>query len=219
MNKGKCGKDSKYLTLDEGVFLVRLARNVVEDRFRGRGLPKIDGSKLSFSLKEKRGVFTTIYSLVENRKELRGCIGYPLPIKPLYIAVMETALESAFHDPRFIPLKKEELRSVVFEISVLTPMEKIEYRSPLELPKLIRVGRDGLLLRYGPYSGLLLPQVPIEYGWSAEEYLIHLSMKAGLPPDGYLYRGVEIYRFEAQIFAEKSPGGEVVEEGLGSCSE
>jgi hypothetical protein len=131
--------------------------------------------------------------------------------------VVETARESAFSDPRFPPLSRDELDKVVFEISVLTPPEKIEFESPLELPNLIQIGRDGLILRYGPYSGLLLPQVPVEYNWDVEEYLINLSMKAGLPPDGYLYKGVEIFRFEAQIFSEKEPSGEVIEVKIHSC--
>lgn len=209
-------KDVK-LTLDEGRFLVKLARTTVYNKLLGKGPPDVERSKLSRRLLTERGVFTTIYKIKDSGKELRGCIGYPMPIKPLYKAVMETAIESAFHDPRFPPLTLNEYPDCIFEVSVLTPLEKVEYKSPLELPKKIVVGRDGLVLKYGPYSGLLLPQVPVEYGWSPEEYLIHLSMKAGLPPDGYLYNGVEIYRFEAQVFIEKEPDGEVVEEKLAKC--
>ncbi len=209
-------KDVK-LTLDEGRFLVKLARTTVYNKLLGMGPPDVERSKLSRRLLKERGVFTTIYKIKDSGKELRGCIGYPMPIKPLYKAVMETAIESAFHDPRFPPLTLNEYPDCIFEVSVLTPLEKVEYKSPLELPKKIVVGRDGLVLKYGPYSGLLLPQVPVEYGWSPEEYLIHLSMKAGLPPDGYLYNGVEIYRFEAQVFIEKEPDGEVVEEKLAKC--
>lgn len=208
-------KDVK-LTLDEGVFLVKLARETVYNKLMGMP-PVVDTSRLSKNLLMDRGVFTTIYRVEGGEKELRGCIGYPMPIKSLYQAVMETAIEAAFHDPRFTPLGLEELDKCIFEVSVLTPLEKIEYNSPLELPQKIVIGRDGLVLRYGPYSGLLLPQVPVEYGWSAEEYLIHLSMKAGLPPDGYLYDGVEIYRFEAQVFIETEPDGDVVEEKLQKC--
>jgi hypothetical protein len=207
----------KYLALEEGVFLVRLARRTIENRLRGSGFPSLDEAKLPGRLREKRGVFTTLYKLVNDKRVLRGCIGYPLPIKPLYLAVMETAIESAFNDPRFNPLGRDEVGELIIEVSVLTPLEKIEYKSPLEIPSRIKIGRDGLLLRFGVYSGLLLPQVPVEYGWSVDEYLSHLAMKAGLPPDGYLYRGVEIYRFEAQIFVELSPNGDVAEENLGSC--
>ena len=201
------------LTLEEGEFLVRLARRTIEAYFKNKSFPIIDENKLSPRLKEKRGVFTTIYK-VKPEKELRGCIGYPYPIKELYRAVMETAIEAAFNDPRFLPLRHDELASVIIEVSVLTPLEKIEVDNPLDYPKKIVIGRDGLVIKYGIYSGLLLPQVPIEYNWEAEEYLAHLSMKAGLPPDAWLWKGVEIYRFTAQIFTERAPNGIVEEERL-----
>jgi hypothetical protein len=206
----------RLLSIDVGRWLVKLARNSVRSSILGTDL-EVDDEDINDILREERGVFTSIYKFRDGKKVLRGCIGYPLPIKPLYKAVIETAREAAFNDPRFPPLKMSELDEVIFEVSILTPPERIDYDSPLELPKLIMVGRDGLLLRYGPYSGLLLPQVPVEYGWSAEEYLINLSMKAGLPPDGYLYKGVEIYRFEAQVFSETEPDGDVIEVSLGSC--
>ena len=205
-------KSDKYIGLKDGVYLVKLARQTVLNKLKGLGYPAVDKSTLSPVLKEERGVFTTIYKI--NKKKLRGCIGYPLAIKPLYIATMETAIEAAFNDPRFPPLKKEEINDVLFEVSVLTPLEKLDYKSPLDLPKLIKIGRDGLVLRYGIYSGLLLPQVPVEYNWSPKDFLINLSMKAGLPPDGYLYKGVEIYRFSAQIFVETKPYGSVIEEDI-----
>lgn len=202
------------LTIDEGRSMVKLARSSVESVLKENYVLPINKIKISGVLKELRGVFTSIYkygNMVDKVKELRGCIGYPLPIKPLYKAVIETAKEAAFNDPRFPPVKLEELDNLIFEVSVLTPPEKIKFKSPLELPNLIEIGKDGLILRYGLYSGLLLPQVPVEYDWDAEEYLSHLSMKAGLPPDAYFYKGVEIYKFEAQIFSETSPNGEVVE--------
>lgn len=208
-------KEDRYLRLEEGTILVRLARKTVLNRLGDLPPPKVDEESLPNVLKEERGVFTTVYKVGgEGRRELRGCIGYPLAIKPLYIATMETAIEAAFRDPRFFPMKRSEIDNVIFEVSVLTPLKKIDYSSPLELPKLIKIGRDGLLLKYGLYSGLLLPQVPIEYNWTPEEYLTNLSMKAGLPPDGYLYKGVEIYRFSAQIFVETEPNGQVIEEEI-----
>jgi len=109
------------------------------------------------------------------------------------------------HDPRFEPLSMDELDSVVFEVSVLTPPRLLSPKSPLELPSMIRIGRDGLILEYGPYSALLLPQVPVEFGWSPEEYLSHLAMKAGLTPDVWLDRKAKIYVFQAQIFEEVIP--------------
>ena len=108
---------------------------------------------------------------------------------------------------------------VVFEVSVLTPPELIQVESPLEYPKKIVIGRDGLILEKGFFKGLLLPQVPVEYGWDAEEYLAQLSMKAGLPPDAWLSKDAKIYRFTAEIFREEEPKGKIVRETLPStCS-
>jgi len=202
----------RLLTLDEGKFLVKLARDTIESYLTSGERPKVDKGKLTDALVEKRGVFTTLYKLVKGRRELRGCIGYPYPVKELYLAVMDTAIEAATNDPRFNPLQVSELNDVVVEVSVLTVPEKIEVSSPLEYPDKIVIGRDGLIIKYGFYSGLLLPQVPVEYNWDAQEYLSHLSMKAGLPPDAWLWKDVEIYRFMAQIFIEKEPYGDVVEE-------
>lgn len=201
------------LTLEEGSYLVKLARRTIENYFMSKSFPEVKEEDLTPNLKEKRGVFTTLYK-IHPEKELRGCIGYPYPIKELYEAIMETAIEAAFNDPRFSPLEFEELKEVIIEVSILTPPERINVQNPLEYPKLIKIGRDGLIIKYGVYSGLLLPQVPVEYGWDSEEFLAHLSMKAGLPPDAWLWKGVEIYRFAAQIFTELSPGGEIREERL-----
>jgi len=202
------------LPLKDGIYLVKLARKTIEKYFSDKSFPKINISELSKEIKEKRGVFTTLYKIVNKRKELRGCIGYPYPIKELYLAVMETAIESAFNDPRFPPLEYNELKDIIVEVSVLTVPEKINVSSPLEYPGKITIGRDGLIIKYGIYSGLLLPQVPIEYNWDSREFLSHLAMKAGLPPDAWLWKGVEIYKFTAQIFVEKEPNGEVIEERI-----
>ena len=201
------------LTLKEGEYLVKLARKTIEIYLRDRDFPDIDKNSLTPSLKEKRGVFTTLYK-IHPIKELRGCIGYPYPVKELYKAVIDTAIEAALNDPRFPSLEFKELEKVIVEVSVLTPPEKISVENPLDYPRKIMIGKDGLIIKYGIYSGLLLPQVPLEYKWDAEEFLSHLSMKAGLPPDAWLWKGVEIYRFTAQIFVEKSPGGKVEEERL-----
>ena len=94
------------------------------------------------------------------------------------------------------------------EVSVLTPPEPIE-GPPHERPKKIKVGRDGLIVKKGIYSGLLLPQVPIEWGWDEEEFLSETCWKAGLPPDCWLDGDTEVYRFTAEIFEEEHPNGPV----------
>ena len=97
------------------------------------------------------------------------------------------------------------------EVTVLTVPERIRAGSPAELLSEVVVGRDGLIIEYRGNRGLLLPQVPVEWGWDAEEYLAHLSMKAGLPPDAWTYPGVTISSFRGEIYKETSPRGDVVE--------
>lgn len=193
------------LTLDDGKFLVKLARQTIEDYLRtGK---KLQVPKVSARLHERRGVFVTL----TKDGELRGCIGHPLPTMPLVEAIIDAAISSATGDPRFPPVSVDEMRDIKIEVSVLSEPEIIKVKSPREYPKCIVIGRDGLIVEWSGYAGLLLPQVPVEYGWGAEEFLSHACMKAGLTPDYWLQKGVRISKFSAQIFAEKSPGGEVEE--------
>ena len=198
------------LSLDEGRFLVKLARRSIEEYLRGREpeVPKPPSEKLG----EKRGVFVTLSTYPG--KGLRGCIGFPLPTNPLVEATVRAAVSSATQDPRFPPVRLEEMDEIIVEVSVLTPPEEISYSDPRELPKKIVIGRDGLIIQAGGFSGLLLPQVPVEYNWSPEEYLMHLCLKAGLPSTYWLTGKAKLMRFTAQIFVEKEPRGEIVEEEL-----
>ena len=121
---------------------------------------------------------------------------------------------SATEDPRFPPVRRDELSRIIIEISILSKPELIEVRNPREYLDKIKIGEDGLMIEYGLYSGLLLPQVPVEYKWNVEQFLSELCIKAGLPPDMWLDRNVKIYKFKAQIFREKIPNGEVYERNL-----
>jgi len=202
------------LTLEEGKFLVSLARKTVETYLKtGRRL-KIP-ENVPPKLMEKCGVFVTINKLKNGKRELRGCIGYPYPTHPLIEAVMDSAISSATRDPRFPPLNENELEKVIFEVSVLTPPEIIKVKKPMEYPSKIKIGRDGLIVESGFYKGLLLPQVPIEWKWDEEEFLCQCCLKAGLPPDCWLLEETKIYRFEAIIFEETKPNGEIVRKELG----
>jgi len=144
---------------------------------------------------EKTGVFVTLHQ----GKELRGCIGYPLPYKPLYQAVMDNAISAATEDPRFQAVTAADMADIDIEISVLTP--------PQEVSKIdqVTVGRDGIVITKGWMKGLLLPQVPVEQGWDREQFLSHGCLKAGLPPDEW-QRGVHIETFQAIVFGEKKLG-------------
>lgn len=195
-------------TLDEGAFLVRLAREVVTKYMTTSKVAR-PPSPPSSRLNEPSGVFVTINSISNGERSLRGCIGYPLPVMPLVEATVDAAISAAFNDPRFTPLKPEELMSVVFEVSILTPPVLIQPKTPSEYPRLIKIGRDGLIVERGYYKGLLLPQVPVEYSWDEETFLAECCMKAGLPPDAWLTKGTKVYSFQAEVFAEESPEGPI----------
>ncbi len=158
---------------------------------------------------EKRGVFVTLETFPG--RELRGCIGFPEPVRELDAAVREAALSAAFGDPRFPPLHKSELAAVTVEISVLTPPEPIDAEPRNELPKKIRVGKDGLIIQRGYSSGLLLPIVPVEWGWNAAEFLEHLCDKAGLERGSWKNEETRLFVFQSQVFREREPRGEVEE--------
>ncbi len=191
-------------TDSEGEFAVRTARRVVEEYLQRRKIPSIEFPK---RFEEKSGVFTTISTYPNH--ELRGCIGFPEPIFPLKKALVESALSAAFQDPRFPPLSRREIDSVVFEVSLLTPPEEIKVRRRKELLEKIEIGKHGLIVERGFYKGLLLPQVPIEWGWDVEEFLSQTCWKAGLPMDCWLDDSTKIYAFSAEIFEEEEPRGKV----------
>ncbi len=196
------------LTPDEGNFLVKLARKAVEENLKdGRIItpPK----NVSPKLQERSGVFVTINSVKGQKRDLRGCIGFPYPTHPLIRAVIEAAVESATGDPRFPPMKPHELDHVDFEVSVLTPPQLVTVALPKEYPSKIEVGVDGLIVENGLYKGLLLPQVPVEWEWDSEEFLCQCCLKAGLPPDCWVIKGTKIYKFTSIIAQELEPNGQV----------
>ncbi|MEM0384743.1 MAG: TIGR00296 family protein [Candidatus Caldarchaeum sp.] len=195
---------SVEMNLEEGALLVSVARRAVEHYFAMQKLYKPVGQYLQ----EKRGVFVSIYT--HPAKELRGCIGFVKPDMPLDEATARAALAAAFDDPRFPPMTIEELPRVVFEVSVLTPPVPVSSVSREELLAKIEVGKDGLVLETPYGSGLLLPQVPVEYGWNAEEYLSHLCVKAGLNPTYWVYGEMRLSKFRAEVFSEVEPRGAVV---------
>uniref|UniRef100_A0A7C2N7A2 Protein ENN70_05925 n=1 Tax=Archaeoglobus fulgidus TaxID=2234 RepID=A0A7C2N7A2_ARCFL len=198
----------KLLSKNDGYRAVKLAREAIEIYLEER---KMIQKRLDGVFSEKRGVFTTL----TKHGNLRGCIGFPYPIKRLDEAIVESAIAAAIDDPRFEPVRLSEMDEIVVEVTILTPPEKIDAK-PKDLPEYVEIGRHGLIVKMGPFSGLLLPQVAVEYNMDAEEFLSETCMKAGLPPDCWL-TGAEVYRFEGQIFKEKVPRGEVVEVDLKSC--
>jgi uncharacterized protein (TIGR00296 family) len=196
------------LTQEEGEYLVGLARKAAETCIKKGQILEVP-SEVPAKFKEKCGVFVTINAVQGNRHQLRGCIGFPHPTKALVQAVIEAAISSATQDPRFRPMRAEELDRVVFEVSVLTPPEPVEVENPQDYCSKIKVGRDGLIVERTYCKGLLLPQVPVELNWDEETFLCECCVKAGLPPDSWLLNGTKVYSFQAIIFEEISPKGKV----------
>jgi len=195
------------LTQSEGEYLVRLARDSIEAKLGGRDHP--DTSDAPAKMSTPCGVFVTLNKLAGTAHRLRGCIGFPYPVMPLVDAVKDAAVSAALKDPRFDAVTSREMGSIVVEVSVLTPPEVIEVARPDEYPAQVVIGRDGLIVSRGSNRGLLLPQVPVEWGWDAEEFLTQCCLKAWLPPDAWLTPGTEISRFRAIIYAEEEPRGAV----------
>lgn len=167
--------------------LLQLAHRSIAARLRGE---RVELTPPSEHLGETRGAFTTIHE----RGHLRGCIGYPLAIAPLYQTVADTAAAAAFEDPRFMPVTADELPNLSIEISVLSPLNLISAEE-------VEVGRHGLVVSYNGRRGLLLPQVPVEHGWDRETFLAQTCMKAGVSPDAWK-RGARLEAFTAEIFGD-----------------
>ena len=141
-------------------------------------------------LAEPRGVFTSLYL----RSELRGCVGYVLPVCPLYRAVIETARAAAFEDTRFYPVTREEAPDLQVELSILSTPQPIAAQD-------IEIGHHGLVISMHGNRGLLLPQVPVEHGWDRTTFLEQTCRKAGLPLDAW-QRGATIEAFSAEVFGD-----------------
>jgi hypothetical protein len=196
------------LSLDEGTYLVKLARHAITNYLESRR-PLPVPKDVEEKLRQKCGVFVTLNTVTRGTEELRGCIGYPTPELPLVEATIDAAISSATRDPRFSPVEKDELERIIVEVSVLTPPSLIRVKNPRDYPHEVEIGRDGLIVEQGWFKGLLLPQVPIEWDWDCEEFLGHCCMKAGLPPEAWILPETKIYKFQALIFKEKTPEGEV----------
>ena len=194
------------LTLEEGTFAVKFARNAIEGHLTGEDIVLFDYPE---KFNEPRGVFVSLHTYPEH--SLRGCIGIPEPVMPLIEALKEAAISASVSDPRFPPVDIYELSEIVVEVSILTVPKLLEVNDPSEYLEKIKIGRDGLIVEYGVYRGLLLPQVPVEYNWDVSQYLGNLCLKAGLPPDSWLKHKVNIYTFQAQVFEEIMPNSQVVE--------
>ncbi|HID79624.1 MAG TPA: TIGR00296 family protein [Aquifex aeolicus] len=193
------------INTDDAKVLINLARSAIEKALKGKNIDVPQWVREKYS--QPAGVFVTL----KKGGRLRGCIGLPYPVLPLWKATVHAALGAAFEDPRFPPLQsEEELNNTTFEITILTPPRELKVEDKRLLPQLIKVGRDGLIVEAMGRSGLLLPQVPIEQGWDSVTFLAHTCLKAGLPPDCWLWDKTKVKTFQGLVFEELSPRGEVV---------
>lgn len=180
---------SELLTKKEQKELLKIARDTIIDYVTNRTIPTVVSTSPGLGLHS--GCFVT----VKQKGELRGCIGNFVSDQPLYQLVQEMAVSAATRDPRFYPMKVDDLADFNIDISVLSPLEKIASMEE------IKVGKHGIYIVKGSYRGVLLPQVATEYGWTREQFLQHTCVKAGLPQDAWQGE-CDIYRFSAQVFGE-----------------
>jgi uncharacterized protein len=173
---------------EERRILLRLAHQSIESALQDL---QLDLTPPSERLAEPRGAFTTLH--LDSR--LRGCIGYVFSNQSLYQTIAETARSAAFDDPRFEPVTLAQAPELKVEISVLSALQPIT-------PDDLVVGKHGLVVMHGGQRGLLLPQVPLEWGWDRETFLAQTCMKAGLPPDAWKH-GAELQAFTAEVFGEE----------------
>jgi AmmeMemoRadiSam system protein A len=173
---------------DERIVLLRLAHDSILSALERR---EISLSPPTPHLSEPRGVFTSLYL----HSELRGCVGYVLPVSPVYRAVADTARAAALEDMRFQPVTLPEAGDLEIELSILSPPQPIS-------PEAIVIGLHGLLITMAGHRGLLLPQVPKDRNWDRATFLDQTCRKAGLPPNAWQH-GATIEAFTAEIFGEK----------------
>jgi hypothetical protein len=182
------------LKTEEGEMALKLARGAIEYSVAKKPKPAL---ALPPIFRDKRGIFVTL----TKAGELRGCIGFPYPVMPLEDAIEDAAIAAATGDPRFPPVRKEELASLHVEVTILTiPIPVVG--EPIQRPEKVEVGRHGLIVRGRGTSGLLLPQVAMEYGWDSSTFLDHTCVKAGLAKQCWISANVEVLTFEGQIFTE-----------------
>jgi len=181
---------AELLTKKERTELLKIARATIVSHVSGT--PQAAISSTLKGLQAEHGCFVTI----KQRGQLRGCIGNFISDRPLWQLVQEMAMAAATRDPRFYPMRPQDLDDFDLEISVLSPLEKIDSVDD------IRVGVHGLYIVKNTYRGVLLPQVATEYGWDRETFLKHTCLKAGLPENAW-QKDCEIFIFSALVFGEK----------------
>ncbi|MHA2086945.1 MAG: TIGR00296 family protein, partial [Promethearchaeota archaeon] len=207
--------DEERFTLEDGEILIKFARDNIEFFIKNnRKIPVAEEIKEKF--KNKYGAFVTLNMHGVSDNPLRGCIGYIEPIYSLYEVIHRVSVSSAVEDPRFSSVALEEMENIVIELSILTPPKLLEVNDPNEYIEKIVIGRDGLIAERGMRRGLLLPQVPVDHerNWDVETFLSHTCSKAWLDPKAWKDLDTKIYSFQAILFEEVTPRGEVTRKYL-----
>ena len=193
---------TKYEISDEdGIELVKMARKVVTEYCKNN--IRIEDQNFNERFDFSSGVFVTL----NKEGDLRGCIGYAMPIKKLFEGLTDAAISAATNDPRFPAVTEIELKKITFEVTILSPPKEIETNNSNDYISRIKVGRDGLIVENELTAGLLLPQVPVEYGWDEKEFLEYTCQKAGLDKNAWKEESTKVSNFQGVVFEEKSPYG------------
>ncbi len=196
-------------TIDQGSKIVKAARHAIELYLT---VPNFDRKVVENTIKEfnhKLGVFVTIMHYPTNT--LRGEMGFIEPKESLSKAVIDSAIAAAAEDKRFVPVSHMEFEHMVINVALIDKPVAIPESTEIGIKNIIKLGRDGLILKYGYHESLLFPNVPIENKWSKEKYLDNLCIKAGLKEHVWKTGQAKIYTFTAQIFQEKEPRGDIEE--------
>ncbi|MFW9818395.1 MAG: TIGR00296 family protein [Candidatus Thorarchaeota archaeon] len=207
--------NEEEFSLEEGKTLLKFARENIEFYLKNnKHIPIPDKIKEKFS--DKYGAFVTLNKFNVSGNPLRGCIGYIEPTYPLYDVIHRVSISSAIEDPRFPSVSLDEMDKIVIELSILTPPKLLEVDNPEDYIDKIVIGRDGLIAEKGMRRGLLLPQVPVDHGrnWDVETFLSQTCSKAWLDSNAWKERSTKIYSFQAILFEEKEPRGEIVRKYL-----
>ncbi|MFO7794875.1 MAG: TIGR00296 family protein [Promethearchaeati archaeon] len=203
------------ITTEDGKKLVKFVRKNIENYLEtGKRIPIPDELKKKFNT--KCGAFVTLNKHNVSGNPLRGCIGYIEPEYDLCEVLHRVSINSACEDPRFPSVSIEEMDNIVIEISILTPPDSIQVENPEDIIKNIEVGKDGLIIEKGMRRGLLLPQVPVEHGrdWDAKTFLEQTCQKAWLSADCWKEESTKIFKFQAILFEETEPRGEIVRKAI-----
>lgn len=194
------------IRLSDGEFLVKFARQVIEEYFGKERVKTVEDN--AEILSKSMGVY--VIFRVYPKGYIRGCAGYMEPIMNLERAIRELTIYAAVRDIRYNPIRSSELNAVIIEISLLSKPEIIEVESTDDYIDKIKIGRDGLIVERGRFRGIMLPQIPFEQKWGPKELLSLTCLKAGLEADAYIDGETKIYRFTADIFTETEPRGKVI---------